>query len=220
MENIETKNYHEQVKEDWPKEGRHILAQYDSKSIIVYQAFKPSIAEYAVQHQKFGGPDYSTNRVTWVKINFLRMMFRSGWASKPGQECILAIRLKLSFFINTLLANSVSTTRETNSTSTTGETKSSTSTTSSTGTNKLIRRQWDPDHLPSGEPYKERRAIQLGIKGYFQEFNENILEIHDITKFVKDTKVKLDTENKSVLSVPKEKVLFEEIPEVIRNNIF
>lgn len=39
-------------KEKWPKEGRHIVAQYDDKSVIVYQAFKPTIAKYAVQHQK------------------------------------------------------------------------------------------------------------------------------------------------------------------------
>ena len=39
-------------KEHWPKEGKHILAQYDDKTVIVYQAFKPSIAKYAVENQR------------------------------------------------------------------------------------------------------------------------------------------------------------------------
>ena len=36
----------------WPKEGRHILAQYDKNSVVVYQAYCPEIAEYAVEHQR------------------------------------------------------------------------------------------------------------------------------------------------------------------------
>lgn len=36
----------------WPKWGRHILAQFDDNSILVYQAYKPSIAEYAVENQR------------------------------------------------------------------------------------------------------------------------------------------------------------------------
>ena len=48
---FQTANYLKQ-KVTWPKDGKHILAQYNDDSIIVYQAFKPSIAEYAVKHQK------------------------------------------------------------------------------------------------------------------------------------------------------------------------
>ena len=36
----------------WPTSGKHILAQFDEDSVIVYQAFKPSISEYAVKHQR------------------------------------------------------------------------------------------------------------------------------------------------------------------------
>lgn len=36
----------------WPATGKHILAQYDEHSIVIYQAFKPAIADYAVQHQQ------------------------------------------------------------------------------------------------------------------------------------------------------------------------
>lgn len=48
---LNTKFYSLQ-KGDWPKDGKHILAQYDEKTIVVYQAFNPSIAEYAVSHQR------------------------------------------------------------------------------------------------------------------------------------------------------------------------
>ena len=51
--NLVTEKYIDQKQEWWPKFGNHILAQYDSDTIIVYQAFKPSIAEYAVENQKY-----------------------------------------------------------------------------------------------------------------------------------------------------------------------
>jgi hypothetical protein len=35
----------------WPQEGKHILAQYDDETIVVYQAFNHKIADYAVKHQ-------------------------------------------------------------------------------------------------------------------------------------------------------------------------
>ena len=67
-----------------PQEGKHILCQSHEDSVYVYQAFRNSTAQFAVANQKFGGPDYSFNRMTWIKPNFLWMMYRSGWASKPG----------------------------------------------------------------------------------------------------------------------------------------
>jgi hypothetical protein len=36
--------------------------------------------------------------MSWIKPNFLWMMYRSGWATKPGQEAILAIRIAKSHF--------------------------------------------------------------------------------------------------------------------------
>ena len=60
-----TELYPEQVKV-WPKEGRHILAQYDEDTIVVYQAYRPSIGRYAAEHGAFGG-DFSYSRMSWVK---------------------------------------------------------------------------------------------------------------------------------------------------------
>jgi predicted kinase len=38
-----------------PKNGRHILAQFDERAIVVYQAFRPDIGHWAVEHGHFGG---------------------------------------------------------------------------------------------------------------------------------------------------------------------
>ena len=45
-------SYVEQQDRIWPKEGRHILAQYDDDTVVVYQAISPVIAEYAIRNQK------------------------------------------------------------------------------------------------------------------------------------------------------------------------
>ncbi|MEA5578039.1 DUF4291 family protein [Anabaena sp. UHCC 0451] len=54
----------------WPKNGRHILAQYDDHSIVVYQAYRPTIANFAATHGYFSG-EFSFNRMSWIKPNFL-----------------------------------------------------------------------------------------------------------------------------------------------------
>ena len=45
-------SYSDQENTVWPKEGRHVLAQYDDDTVVVYQAYCPEIADYAVKHQK------------------------------------------------------------------------------------------------------------------------------------------------------------------------
>ena len=89
----------------WPESGKHILAQYDDETIVVYQAYKPSIGKYAAINQYFGG-DFSYSRMSWIKPNFLWMMYRSGWGTKPGQEVTLAIRISRLFF-DTVLEKAV-----------------------------------------------------------------------------------------------------------------
>ena len=39
-----------------------------------YQAFNAKIAAWAVEHQRFGGPHFKEDRMTWIKTNFLWMM--------------------------------------------------------------------------------------------------------------------------------------------------
>ena len=89
---------YEQHEHHLPASGKFIIAQFSKDWIIVYQAFKDSIAEYAVANQKFGGPDYDFNRMTWLKPSFLWMMYYSGWAQHQNQENVLAIKMKRSGF--------------------------------------------------------------------------------------------------------------------------
>src|ERR1700704_2267928 len=82
--NLATEPYSEQAKR-WPREGRHVLAHYDDHSIIVYQAYCPSIGRFTIEHGYFGG-GFSLSRMSWIKPNFLWMMYRCGWGTKEGQK--------------------------------------------------------------------------------------------------------------------------------------
>lgn len=68
----------------WPATGRHILAQFDDESVVVYQAYRPAIGHFAAAYRYFGGA-FSFNRMSWIKPNFLWMMYRSGRGSKNEQ---------------------------------------------------------------------------------------------------------------------------------------
>ena len=74
-------------------ELKEIRAVYTENTIRVYQAYSPLIAKEAVERGRFG-PHFSLNRMTWIKPSFLWMMYRCGWALKPGQEHVLAIDLR------------------------------------------------------------------------------------------------------------------------------
>src|SRR5215471_18514732 len=81
----------------WPAAGRHVLAQYDGDSVVVYQAYRPAIGRFAAEHGYFGGP-FSLDRMSWIKPNFLWMMYRCGWGTKEGQEVVLAVWLRRAAF--------------------------------------------------------------------------------------------------------------------------
>ena len=97
---LKLKKYKEQL-QNWPQSGHHIMAQYDDEKIIVYQSYRKEIGEFAIKNQYFGGA-FSLERMTWIKPNFLWMMYRNGWGTKEGQEYVLAIHLKKSAFQNIL----------------------------------------------------------------------------------------------------------------------
>jgi hypothetical protein len=71
---------------------RQIRAAYDDDTITVYQAYSPSIARPAAATGRFSG-EFKRGRMTWIKPSFRWMMYRCGWATKPGQERVLAIRI-------------------------------------------------------------------------------------------------------------------------------
>lgn len=159
-----------------PSSGKHILAQFDEDSIVVYQAYKISIARFAVENGFFGG-EFSFNRMSWCKPNFLWMMYRSGWGRNQNQEAILAVRLKRSFF-DKVLAQAVPSCFD-------ESLFPDKATWSDAIASSETRLQWDPDHAPSGRALK-RRAIQLGLRGeMLKEYGRDaIIAIEDISNFV------------------------------------
>jgi len=177
------------AQEAWPSTGKHILAQYDDESVVVYQAYNAQIANYAVEHQTFAEcPHYNPHRMTWIKTNFLWMMYRCGWATKDANQTrVLAIWLKRSALDRYLQQAT------TNKKNPTGQT---------------VRLQWDPDHLPKGGKHDGgRRAIQLGLKGVIGFVSgADILQIQDITAFVDEQRSRMTNNGTGELQVPRERI--------------
>jgi hypothetical protein len=69
-----------------------IRADYDARTIVVYQAYGAAIAAPAIAAKRFV-PPFSLGRMTWIKPSFLWLMERSNWAQKPGQEHVLGVRI-------------------------------------------------------------------------------------------------------------------------------
>ncbi|WP_310481874.1 DUF4291 domain-containing protein [Chamaesiphon sp. VAR_48_metabat_403] len=171
-----TTSYIEQ-KTKLPKIGRYILAQFDDKGVIVYQAYRSEIGHFAATHGYFGGDRFSLTRMSWIKPNFLWMMYRSGWGQKDGQDVVLAVKIKREAF-DLILANAVRSSYNPDLYPTEKDWKRAVS-------NSHVRLQWDPDHSPTGGKL-ERKAIQLGLRGEMLELyaREWIISIEDISEFV------------------------------------
>lgn len=191
---LELEEYEKQLAR-WPPNGKVVQAQFTDDEVVVYQAFRKEIAEYAVAHQHFGGEFFNWNRTSWIKPNFTWMMYRCGWGEKKNQERVLAIRIKRSFF-DIILSKAIHSSFDPTIYESCDEWK------------KYLRSsdvvlQWDPDHEPFTNHKCPRRAIQLGlrpnIKNKFQN-NEVIVGIEDVTDFVRSAK------NMNILYTPRESV--------------
>jgi hypothetical protein len=182
----------------WPRSGRHILAQFDEASVVVYQAYRPAIGHFAARHGYFGG-EFSLSRMSWVKPNFLWMMYRSGWGTKPDQEVTLAVRLRREAF-DTILREAVHSSLQPAVYRDEEQWRRAVALSS-------VRLQWDPDHGPSGQPL-QRRAIQLGLRGdslrrYAREW---VLSIEDVSDFVSEQRKRVEERDYSRLLTPREDV--------------
>ena len=76
---------------------RQIRARYTADSITVYQAYPPEIAAPALAAGRFVDP-FKRGRMTWIKPSLRWMMYRCGWAEKPGQEVVLAVEITRAGF--------------------------------------------------------------------------------------------------------------------------
>lgn len=160
----------------WPGAGRHILAQFDDETVVVYQAYGHPIGSFAAEHGWFGG-SFGYGRMSWIKPNFLWMMFRCGWATKEDQQVVLAVHLARAGF-DAILAEAVPSTFD-------PRTYDSPELWGMHVKESQVRLQWDPDHDPYGGKV-ERRAIQLGLRGDFlrRYGREWIVRIEDVSEFV------------------------------------
>ncbi len=183
----------------WPASGRHVLAQYDDDTVVVYQAYRPSIGNFAAAHSHFGGGGFSLGRMSWIKPNFLWMMYRCGWASKEGQEVVLAVWLARDAFDHILslaVPSSFWDHRYADRAAWQADVARSD-----------VRLQWDPDHDPHGHPVT-RRAVQLGLRGAIlaRYAKEWIRRIEDITPFVREQHAHLLKDGVAALELPSERV--------------
>lgn len=149
--------------------------EFDVEGVYVYQAYKPEIADYAIEHQQFGGPAWKPTRMTWIKPSFAWMLYRSGYGLKPGQTRVL--KIKLSHQAIASILNSCKLTHAGASVKVDKDEK--------IGKGQI---QWDPERDPycaSGrEPRKmsRTRAIQIGMAGPLSEYYvQNVLSIQDVT---------------------------------------
>jgi hypothetical protein len=138
-------------------------------------------------------------RMSWIKPNFLWMMYRNGWGQKEDQEVTLAIRIKRTAF-DSLLAQAVPSAYREGPYTTQAEWKKAL-------VRSDVRIQWDPDHSPSGNKI-ERRAIQLGLRGPVLEHyaHEWLIDIKDISDFVREQHQHVLSQHYDLLFTPRERV--------------
>jgi hypothetical protein len=154
---------------------RQVRAVFDARTVTVYQAYSSAIAEPAIAAGRFVSP-FKIDRMTWIKPSFLWMMYRSGWATKPDQERVLAISItregfewalahaSLSHYDPAMYANYEEWVARKHSTP--------------------VRVQWDPERSPLLEPLSHR-AVQIGLTGeaarhYVDDWT---VSITDVTRF-------------------------------------
>src|SRR3954463_7073998 len=160
-----------------PPPERQVRASQDDETLVVYQAYSPAIAEAAVGAGTFV-PPFKRERMTWIKPSFLWMMYRCGWATKPGQERVLSIEIRRDGF-EWALANAALSDfdRDLYPDRPTWARQVRTS---------PVRVQWDPERGLDGQalPY---RSLQVGLGGvavdrYVDEWAETITDITDLVR--------------------------------------
>jgi hypothetical protein len=164
------------VPDDIP--NRQIRAVYDDTTITVYQAYPAEIAGPALRAGTFV-PPFKRARMTWIKPSFLWMMYRCGWATKPGQERVLAVRISRAGF-EWALANACLSHYDPDVHADRGEW-------SRQLRSSPVRVQWDPERSVrlAELPY---RSLQMGLSGEAVDryVDEWIVGLTDVTQLARD----------------------------------
>lgn len=190
---------------------QEIRADFDSKTITVYQAYNKKIALPAIKNNRFEAP-FSFTRMTWIKPSYLWLMERSNWGTKSNQEYILGIKIKRDCWEKAL---------------TMGVLTDPDKTVYKSGLEweekfkqAKVHIQWDPERSLKGGKL-QNRTIQVGISRFLiEEYNNDwIEEIVDVTPLTKKIN-QLRKEGKykeAKRLIPKERVY--NLPASIAKNI-
>lgn len=156
-----------------------IRAIFNDRTIRVYQAYGPDIAIPALKAKRFV-PPFKMGRMTWIKPSFNWMMYRSGYATKPGQEFVLGIDITREGFEWALEHAALSNYNPT-AHSSPEEWKRLLET-------NPVRIQWDPERDWRLNIIEGVRAIQIGLSGEAVEryVREWVVNIEDMTGLVKE----------------------------------
>ena len=162
------------LKEAATMSAHTIRAVFDDKTIRVYQAYRPDIALPAVASGRFV-PPFKMGRMTWIKPSFNWMMYRSGYAAKPGQEIVLGVDITREGF-EWALANAALSTF-------TPDIHASYEAWRKEIASKPVRIQWDPERDWRLQPIEGMRTIQIGLSEEAVEryVYDWIVRIEDVT---------------------------------------
>ena len=136
-------------------EFRQVRAVFDDETITVYQAFSHEIVDKAL---RAGGlvPPFRRERMTWIKPSFLWTAYRSGYATKPGQERVLAVRITREGFEAALWSSCLTHFEpHTYADRTAWEARRDATS---------VRVQWDPERDLQQQPFGHR-SLQVGLAG-------------------------------------------------------
>jgi len=188
-----------QVTSEFPEPAaREIWATTDDvRGIVVYQAFKPAIADEALRLGTFG-KGFNRERLTWIKPSFGWMLHRSKYATKHRQERILRIWLRHEGF-RAILSKAVPTAHDPCLFPDPADWRVALA-------RSEVRYQWDPDRDVRLRRL-DRRALQLGLKGRIvSEYVESwIVGIEDATPLARAIQAAVD-KGQNLPSPPEERI--------------
>lgn len=151
-----------------------IRAAFSPHTVRVYQAYRADIARPALVAGRFV-PPFSMARMTWIKPSFNWMMYRCGYANKPGQEVVLGIDITRDGFEwaleHAILSDFNPSIHSSHDAWRTSLAESP------------VRVQWDPERDWRLNLVKDVRAIQIGLAGEAVQryVNQWIVRIEDVT---------------------------------------
>lgn len=178
-------------------QGKEIRAIYDESTIRVYQAYSPAIARPALEAGKFV-PPFRLSRMTWIKPSFCWMMYRCGYAGKPGQEMVLGIDITREGFEWALEHSMLSTFRASGHEDSKQWKRAL--------ARAPVRIQWDPERDLRLNKIEGVRSIQIGLSGEAVEryVNDWTVRIEDVTPIAKAVRKAVSSGQPHDLPVPSE----------------